>query len=134
MNRLTWLTLALVVTLLAPNSWAAEKDELPIDVASLGGCSFQLNVKVSEKAQKFGFNSKKVETKLRSVLYRHGVAPKEGKTSYLCLSLAMIKPEGKELVAWICSLQFHQPVARFKPAFWTGHAPTWKRESYGFVG
>ena len=128
------IILAVCLLLVAGTALCAPKEELPIDLASLGGCSFQINVKVSNKAQSYGFEAKKLETKLRSILYRHGIAPKEDETSYLCLSLSMMKPKDAELVAWLCSLKFQQPVARFKPAFWTGHAPTWNRESYGFVG
>ena len=134
MVKQRYISLAICLLLVVETALCAPKDELPIDLASLGGCSFQINVKVSNKAQSLGFETKELETKLRSILYRHGIAPKEDETCYLCLSLSMMKPKDTELVAWLCSLKFHQPVARFKPAFWTGHAPTWNRESYGFVG
>ena len=111
----------------------AQENKLPLEVSSLSGRPFQLNVAISERAKNLGFKAKKIETKLLSLLFRHGVDVREGKTSYLCLNLGLMKPEAYDNVAWSCTLRFHQPVARFEPEFWTGHAATWQRESYGLV-
>jgi len=126
-----WAKTAAAVCLFVTAAGAAD---LPNDVASLRGRPFKVEVTVSDRAAGLGMHARSFTTRLSSLLLRHGVAPDDEADSHLWLSLGALSSADERTVAWKLSLRFLQPLARFEPEQWTGHAPTWERESYGLVG